>query len=111
MSSCKIAMPWKLKPHEPKTRGQPKRPFDDRPSAAKRGYGRRWRRFRRWFLGKYPLCSDIYGVHATENRVVIATQVDHIKLVEDYPELQYVEANCRSLCASCHSRRTREYHR
>lgn len=104
-------MPWKPKQHEPKRHRQQKRLPDDRPSAAKRGYDRRWRRYREWFLSKYPLCSDIFGVHAAEGRVVIATQVDHIKPIDEYPELQYVEANNRSLCASCHSRRTAECHR
>lgn len=29
-------------------------------------------------------------------------QVDHIKSWKDYPELRFIESNCRTLCMACH---------
>lgn len=75
---------------------------DDRPSACKRGYGRRWQRFREWYLAAHPLCVDC----GERVQVVEATQVHHIVKVAVRPDLQYVEENCMGLCESCHSVRT-----
>jgi hypothetical protein len=45
-----------------------------RPSAARRGYGRRWRKARAAFLAAHPLCAACW----MQGRVVAATVVDHV---------------------------------
>ena len=45
-----------------------------RPSAARRGYGSRWRRARAAFLALHPLCASCRA----QGRVVPATVVDHV---------------------------------
>jgi len=73
---------------------------DRRPSAAKRGYGRRWRRFTAWFIKRNPLC--IRCQRATEH-------VDHIVPVTgpDDPNF-YKHGNHQPLCHRCHNQKTRE---
>ena len=52
-----------------------KRELDrQRPSAARRGYGPRWRRARAAFLAQHPLCAACRA----QGRVVPATVVDHV---------------------------------
>lgn len=70
-----------------------------RPSAAKRGYGRKWSAYRTWFLNRHPVCVACM--------VKSATHVDHIKAVHG-PDDQgfWYEANHQALCHSCHSRKT-----
>lgn len=65
-----------------------------------RPYDRRtWRdRIRPQQLRKQPLCEDCLERH----RVVAATQVDHI----DADPTNNHSDNLRSLCTSCHSRKT-----
>jgi 5-methylcytosine-specific restriction protein A len=75
-----------------------------RESAARRGYGARWRRLRKMFLSAHPLCADPYGHHAARNEIVVATEVDHV-----VPKKQGGSdawENLQSLCKSCHSRKT-----
>lgn len=74
-----------------------------RGTAASRGYDRRWRAFRRWYLRRFPLCADCL---MRERRVVEATDVHHKVKVADRPDLQYEESNCMALCHECHSVRT-----
>ena len=73
-----------------------------RPSAARRGYGRDWRRLRAMYLRRNPLCADPFGIHG--GLPVVASEVDHIVPLSrgggnDWDNLQ-------SLCKSCHSRKT-----
>lgn len=80
-----------------------KRELDrDRPSAARRGYGHRWRKLRLMVLREEPLCRDPFGAH--EGQPVPATDVDHIMPRErggtDARE------NLRPLCKRCHSEKT-----
>lgn len=73
----------------------------DRPSAAKRGYGRQWQRSRLLHLARHPLCEQCLA----EGRTVAATDVHHI-----IPKAQgggESDANLHSLCHACHSRITR----
>lgn len=78
-------------------------PVEMRPSAAMRGYNRQWNQYKKMYLKRHPFCHDCLarGVRNIRDR-----EVHHIKKVADYPELQYVEANCMTLCKSCHSART-----
>ncbi len=57
-----------------------------------------WRRFRKWFLARHPVCWDCE--HA-------ANEVHHVQRREQRPDLAYEETNCMALCASCHAKRTR----
>jgi len=77
-----------------KHRGAVGQHFDaTRPSAAKRGYGRNWRRLRRLILAEEPLCRDCGGA---------ATEVDHI----DGDGTNMARENLQALCHACHSRKT-----
>ena len=64
----------------------------------------RWRRFRRVFLDRNPLCIDPFGIH--RGRPTPATDVDHIIPRRERPDLWYTESNVQALCKGCHSRKT-----
>lgn len=62
----------------------------------------KWKRKRAWILkrDKYKCCEcRRYGKN------VEATTVHHIKHVDEYPELAYVDDNLQSLCAACHNKK------
>jgi 5-methylcytosine-specific restriction protein A len=88
-------MPTKAKTHRPSGH----RTYDQqRGSAAARGYGYRWRIYRRWFLRRNPLCSCGQA----------ATDVDHIKAVSGPDDPLFWEpSNHQPLCHPCHSAKTR----
>ena len=71
-------MPVKPPVHRPagvRSAAEVKRALDrQRPSAARRGYGPRWRRARAAFLARHPLCAACRA----QGRVVPATVVDHV---------------------------------
>ena len=73
-----------------------------RPSAAKRGYGRKWRKESKAFLAEHPFC-----VHCeAEGRTVAATVVDHIKPHRGDPKLFWSRRNWQGLCVMHHNRKT-----
>ncbi len=73
-----------------------------RPNANARGYDYQWSKVRKLHLNANPLC-----VFCLERGIVTeATDVDHIKSLADHPELKTDPTNLRSLCHSCHSKRT-----
>ncbi|MBN1807198.1 MAG: HNH endonuclease [Sedimentisphaerales bacterium] len=78
---------------------------DNRPSAARRGYGRRWQRLRLRFLKANPLCEDC----ASQGITTAATEVDHKIPHNGDPKLLYDWDNLSSKCKSCHSRKTAKY--
>ena len=77
-----------------------KRPPDDRPSAAARGYGHGWRQARLAWLREHPLCVDCLAVGRTEP----ATDVDHVVALAKGGADD--ESNYRSLCHRHHSIKT-----
>jgi 5-methylcytosine-specific restriction protein A len=80
-----------------------KRALDrQRPSAARRGYGSRWRRARTAFLAQHPLCADCQ----VRGRVVPATVVDHVVPHRGSPEVFWNDANWQGLCKRCHDAKT-----
>lgn len=93
-------MPYKAPTHrltpKPDTRA-----YDaTRGSASQRGYGAEWRKKRRWFLARNPLCVECQR----HGRDEPATDVDHIipkrRGGADEP------SNWQPLCHACHSAKT-----
>ena len=77
------------------------RPADERASASRRGYGRRWQRYRLMFLSRHPICEDPSGCEEP------ATDVDHIQAVDGPGDpLFWRSSNHRALCHGHHSRKT-----
>ena len=75
-----------------------------RPSAAKRGYGRRWQAAREHYFRGNPLCVDPYGIHGA--RFVVADELDHIDPHRGDMVKFWDQANWQGLCRACHSRKT-----
>ena len=73
-----------------------------RPSAAKRGYGSRWREARRAWLAKHPLCV----LCGESGRTVAASVVDHVVPHRGDRQLFWDSSNWQSLCEKCHNRKT-----
>ena len=73
-----------------------------RPSAARRGYGRDWRRLRALYLRRNPLCCDPWGDHG--GRPVVAAEVDHILPIRQGGGNDW--DNLQALCKACHSKKT-----
>lgn len=72
-----------------------------RGSAAKRGYGRRWREYTRWFLAQPEnrLCKCGCGR--------LSREVDHIKAVSGPDDPRFWDpTNHQGLTKECHSRKT-----
>ena len=71
-----------------------------RATSAQRGYDRQWRKRRKSYLARHPLCvlCDACGY------VEQATQVDHVvPLARGGAD---TDDNLQALCAMCHSRKT-----
>ncbi len=77
-------------------------PRPHRPSAAARGYGARWRKVRRRYLNRHPLCVKC----KEEGKVVAANVVDHIVPHRGDPVLMWDEAGFQSLCRHHHDQKT-----
>ena len=70
-----------------------------RGTAAQRGYGSRWKKYRRWYLQRYPLCVNYDECHN------VATVVDHIKPVSKGGAF-YDPENHQAMCTPCHDSKT-----
>jgi 5-methylcytosine-specific restriction enzyme A len=80
-----------------------KRELDrERPSAARRGYGARWRRARAAFLAQHALCA----ICRARGRVVPATVVDHVVPHRGDQILFWDRGNWAPSCKACHDRKT-----
>ena len=99
-------MPSKPPVHRPpgfKSATEVKRGLDrQRPSAARRAYGPRWRRARAAYLTRHPLCVPCQAA----GRVVSAMVVDHVVPHRGDPVLFWDEANWQGLCKPCHDVKT-----
>lgn len=84
-----------------------KKPFDtvkdkDRPSAAKRGYGRRWQRATAIYLRSRPQCA-ICGHWFTSRKDAV---VDHIIPHKGDMTLFWDQNNWQPVCRPCHTAKT-----
>lgn len=73
-----------------------------RGGADARGYDARWRRARKAFLQKHPLCAECMK----EGKATPATVVDHIVPHRGDPGLFWDIKNWQPLCKGCHDRKT-----
>ena len=103
---CGAAVPVKPPVHRPagaRSAAEVKRTLDrERPSAARRGYGRRWRRARAAFLAVHPLCAACRA----QGRVVPAAVVDHVVPHRGDQALFWDQSNWTPSCKPCHDRKT-----
>ncbi len=78
---------------------------ESRPNSGQRGYDRRWRKYRAWYLKANPLCVECLK----QGTVRPAEHVDHVRPVcgGQADPLFWAEENHQALCASCHGRKTR----
>ena len=74
----------------------------DRGSAAKRGYGRRWRKLRLMYLSANPLCVEC----EKKGTIRSANILDHIIPHKGDFTLFWDTSNFQALCKSCHDSKT-----
>jgi 5-methylcytosine-specific restriction protein A len=78
------------------------RPYkQERPSAAKRGYGRAWQTASKAYLRAHPVCA-IHGSSCT----IEATCVDHVKPHRGDHDFFWDRSNWQAACKSCHDAKT-----
>ena len=73
-----------------------------RGNSGARGYGVKWRKARLTYLNSHPLCVACLK----QDRVVAATEVDHIVPHRGDMRAFWKSGNWQSLCKSCHSSKT-----
>ena len=73
-----------------------------RGSATERGYDAKWRRARKLFLQRHPLCANCLS----QGIVTPATVVDHIVPHRGDRALFWEENNWQPLCKNCHDQKT-----
>lgn len=101
-------MPF-LPDHSPKRAfsAEQKKPQQGRKYTEKRYNTSRWKKYRTWFLNRYPLCVEC----EKRGRTVEATVVDHITPVSDGGDFWNTD-NHQSLCDHHHNRKSgKEAHR
>jgi len=69
----------------------------DRASAAERGYDSRWRKVRKWYMRRNPLCERCLQEGTTK----AAEVVHHITPIDD-GGAKYDFDNLEALCEKCH---------
>ena len=73
---------------------------ENRESAAKRGYNRRWQKYRERYLQEHPLCV----MHQEQGYTVASSVVDHIIPHKGDRKLFWDPKNHQALCKQCHDR-------
>jgi len=81
---------------------QSRRQQDNRESAARRGYGKKWRQESKQYLASHPWCVSCLAA----GRRTPAVEVDHIKSHKGDKKLFWDRKNWQGLCHSCHSAKT-----
>ncbi len=76
-----------------------KRYDEQRGTAAQRGYDTRWKKYRRWYLQRYPLCVNYDECHN------VATVVVHRISLSKGGDF-WDSNNHQPICKSCHDRKT-----
>ncbi len=81
----------------------------DKRTAAQRGYGSKWQRYREGWLRKHPLCGDRINGSSREHSACVrdarstpGTVVDHIEDHRGDEQLFWNPSNHQTLCAHCH---------
>lgn len=75
---------------------------EGRPSAYRRGYGRRWQAASKGYLARYPLCAEC----ERQGGVEPATCVDHVIPHRGDMGLFWDSRNWQGLCARHHAAKT-----
>lgn len=83
-------------------RVEEKRIEQQRSTAAKRGYDAKWRKYRKYYLCRNPLC--VRCLEKSINKA--ATVVDHIIPHKGDFELFWDSNNHQALCKPCHDMKT-----
>jgi 5-methylcytosine-specific restriction protein A len=78
------------------------RPKDNRPSASRRGYGTRWKKYRTFYLTSHPLCVKCDQM----NIIKPATVVDHREPHKGNMAKFWDQTNHQGLCKPCHDTKT-----
>jgi len=66
-------------------------------------YNTNWKRLRLQQLAAFALCQDCLEKGIIQQ----SEEVHHLKDAKEYPELMFDMDNLRSLCVSCHAKRTK----
>lgn len=75
---------------------------NDRPKTAERGYGGKWQRESKKFLGEHPFCRICFDAGILTR----ATVVDHIIPHRGDQKLFWNRGNWQALCKPCHDKKT-----
>lgn len=78
----------------------------NRPSSHERGYDGKWRKARKAYLHKHPLCVECLK----DGKLTPATVVDHIIPHKGDKQKFWDKTNWQSLCKSHHDRKTAREH-
>lgn len=89
---------------------RPRKPDTDRPSAAARGYDRRWREARAAFLKTHPYCECDDCLRLPEWQRPVATDVNHIDGLGPLGPRGYDRSNWQAMAHGHHSRLTAREH-
>lgn len=76
--------------------------IDTRESSSQRGYNGKWRKRRKLYLSKHPLCVKCERA----GKLTTATVVDHIVPHRGNEVLMWDEDNWQALCKPCHDNKT-----
>ena len=78
-----------------------------RGSSTERGYGVRWRAYRKVYLYRNPFCVDPIGEHP--DVVTAATVVDHIVAHKGDKKLFWDPSNHQATCSHCNNVKAAKY--